>query len=415
MHPANRNSFFTLSSFLFSSFTLSTLTVSSFIFPCPLSADEGDPATSIFDDLEIHGHLSWAYAEASSTTFDGQVPSDQILGLSEDGSFDYRNAALQFRYRASERHLFVLQLSHQKLADSVLETVGNEIEVDWLYWDWSLGTDTRLRVGRLPTPAGIFNEVRDVGTVLPFFRPAFNFYREGSLFSETVDGVGLSHRLFAESQWPLQVDIYGGEFEVFEQGTGLDDEFSEIEADDAVGLQFWLDTPISGVRLGLGALRWDVSEESQFNPVETTWESAYASVEADFDRWVLRAEYRILELPFETTFAVGGDARVEATYWQVGWRPTERLSIYLQYELTDVRQESDLYLDGSYESDDRDDIGIAINYALRPNFVLKAEYHEQDFELTVSRPLFTEDGLRIGFDLLESGNEYVILGFATSF
>ena len=196
----------------FVSFPVST--VLALFFTSILSAEENPTKNPWVDRFEIHGHLSVAYTEATATGLPGTLPSDDILGLSEDGSFDFRNAALQVRFSAADNHQLVLQLSHQKLGDSVLEQVNNDIEVDWLFWDWQIGPRTDLRLGRLPTPAGLFNEVRDVGTVLPFFRPAFNFYREGSLFSETVDGVGITHRFFDDSDWSLEANLYAGEFEI---------------------------------------------------------------------------------------------------------------------------------------------------------------------------------------------------------
>lgn len=379
-------------------------------------ANEDDvEAGTWIERFQFYGHVSIAYSEATSTGLPGDLPSEAILGLSQDGSLDYRNVALQLRFNASDRHHFVLQLSHQRLADSVLEQVSDAVEVDWIFWDWRIGQETHVRLGRLPTPAGLFNEVRDVGTVLPFFRPAFSFYREGSIFSDSVDGVGLSHRFFAQSEWALETNLYAGEFEVFEQGSGVDDDFLKVDASDAIGAQLWLSTPVDGLRFGIGALRWDVSEESQFNPTEATWESWYASIEADFERWVLRSEYRVVELPFQTSIGASGQAEVVATYWQVGWRPVDRLAFYLQSELTDIQQRSSIYLGGSFETDERDDVGFAVNYAYRPNLVFKAEYHEQKFELAVSSPVFTSEGLRVRFDTLDADNEYLIAGVAISF
>lgn len=382
----------------------------------PLYADEASTdKASWLDRFELHGHLSVAYAEASSDGLEGDLVSDAILGLSEDGSADYRNAALMLRFRAADRHTFVAQLSHQNLADSVLGQVTDDVEINWLFWDWQIGTYTRLRLGRLPTPAGIFNEVRDVGTVLPFFRPAFNFYREGSLFSESIDGVSLSHQLFTDTSWQLEATVYFGEFEVFEQGAGIATEIFQVDADNALGTQLWLDTPLDGVRLGVGTLRWDVSEESQFNSTEATWESWYASVDASFQKWELRSEHRVVELPFETRLGILGEAEVTATYFQVGWHATDQLSFYAQSELTDINQRSDVYLGGSFDLDERDDVGIAVNYAFRPSMVAKVEFHWQDFELTETVPIFTDEGLRIRIESFDVDNEYFIAGLAFSF
>ena len=126
------------------------------------------------------------------------------------------------------------------------------IELDWAFYERRLADNTSIKVGRVQIPLGIFNEIRDVGTILPFYRPPFVMYREGTFTSETVDGVVLSHTFAAESDWSLDFDVYGGEWELVE--TDFQVETAEpfiARAEDAWGVQLWLNTPLSGLRFGL--------------------------------------------------------------------------------------------------------------------------------------------------------------------
>lgn len=52
--------------------------------------------------LTVHGFLTQAYAKSDGGT---------VLGITEDGTSDYRSLALQLRYAMSENDTFVLQLS----------------------------------------------------------------------------------------------------------------------------------------------------------------------------------------------------------------------------------------------------------------------------------------------------------------
>ncbi|MEM9593576.1 MAG: hypothetical protein AAGD06_04910 [Acidobacteriota bacterium] len=383
--------------------------------PITSLADEAE-SSNWKDRFQLHGHLTTSYADSSPSGAGSRFAEEAQIGIPEDGTFDYRVAALQLRYTAAADHTFLVQLSHRSLGDSVLDEVTDEVELDWLFWQWQVGESTRLRVGRFPTPAGIFNEIRDVGTLLPFFRPSFNFYREGSIFSETTDGIGVSHRFNADSEWAVDADLYYGEYDVIEQDTGLGNEIVEVGVDNAIGGQMWLNTPVEGLRIGLGGLRWDVGPESQFNLEEATWESWYASIDGSFERYVARAEYRQVQTPFVSLpFIPSGQADLDIYYWQLGWRPTPKLAFYLQSEFSEFEQTAEIYVGGSTQLNNRRDDGVAVNYFFRPNVVLKAEYHEQAMDAVQSEPIFLPEGLRLQVNSERFENDYSVLSLSVSF
>ena len=222
-------------------------------------ADEGTAASSgvsgPLSKLSVHGFLTQAYATAdfAKGQFPAPHPDEILLGIPEDGTTAYRNLALQFRYEMTPKDIFVVQFSSRALGDSVIEEVEDEIELDWAFYERRLADHTSLKVGRVKVPLGIFNEYRDVGTILPFYRPAYSFYREGSITSETVDGLDLSHTFNPGSDWSLELDVYFGEYELIEFAPFLSEQQAVLaKAKDVIGAQLWLNTPIYGLRFGAG-------------------------------------------------------------------------------------------------------------------------------------------------------------------
>lgn len=385
----------------------------------PREAGSRYSATSFRDRLRIHGYLSVAYAQRRNADTSRLFAEEQILGFSDEGGFDHVLAALQLRYEAKSGQTFLLQLSHRRLGQSVLDSQTGDVELDWLFWKWRVSDNTHLKVGRFPTPAGIYNEVRDVGTLLPFFRPAFTFYREGGIFSETADGVGVWNDRPLGRGFSLESAAYVGLFQVVEQDQGFTSErdaIAEVAVPRALGGQLWLETPVQGLRLGAGAMIWDVDEKSQFNPVETRWKSWYVSVDGSFERFSARAEYRRLELPLDLgPVFFDGEALVDLYYWQLGWHPVPRLGLYVQSEYADFEQHHPSFVGGGFQYNNRRDDGVAVDFDLLRRLVLRGEYHKQRFDQVSVTPVLTSEGLAFSALTEEYASEYVILSFAVSF
>ena len=170
-----------------------------------------------------------------------------ILGIPSYGTFDYRNAAVQIRYRINEKDQFVVQFLNRRLGTSPLQQALPDVALQWGYWqrraDW--GT---LKIGRAPMPRGIFNETRFVGTVLPFFRPSFEIYGEGR---ETVDGAVYTRDFRADNGVGLQVNAFLGSNEVRTQViTTAGNSIRAFRGNVLKGGQLWLSIPQGETRLG---------------------------------------------------------------------------------------------------------------------------------------------------------------------
>jgi hypothetical protein len=306
------------------------------------------------DRLSIHGYLSQGFAIADGGT---------IFGISEDGTTDYGNAALQFRYALSSNDNVTLQLSHRRSAQSTLIPPDEDaIEIDWAYYGRRFG-DFGVKLGRVAIPAGIYNEIRDVGVLLPFYRPSVNLYGEGSFTSEIVDGVVVSYQIGAGSPWSADVSAYGGEWDVTSR-SATDEGFvsSRQRATGGLGGWIWVNTPVERVRFGGGLRRYKAS----LLPGADTWDQWLVSLDASLPTITVQAEIT------RTTFGMG-DAL--AYYGYVGFRPIPQLTLNAMVDMLDMNMDMATIGLGALDLEYHDEYVIGANYALSPGVVFKLEAH----------------------------------------
>lgn len=322
-------------------------------------------AQGISDRLLIHGYLTQGYATTSGP---------MILGIPNDGTFDYRRAALLLRFKATPKDVFVIQIANRRLGESAVNDHAPELQLDWAFYERRLGESTTLRVGKAPIPMGISNEVRYLGTLLPFYRVPFGFYQEGGFTSETLNGAVITHRLNWSSPWVLSGSLFAGEFDYIQtaaipatgesQGQYL---IANGRARDLLGAQLWLQTPITGLRVGGGAARRNDEGplSDQFigaGPTIDVW----GSVDASFDRITARAELRDLRY--------GRGGLNERTYYgQVGYRILETLALTVQRDVTDIHVPIP---NGRFHVPFSRDNAIGVAYTFISNVVGKFEYHD---------------------------------------
>lgn len=332
--------------------------------------------------MAIHGYLSQAYARS-----DGH----QILGIGDEGTSEYRDLALQFRYEQSPRSTFVIQLSHERLGDSPVSALKDDMELDWAFYERRLTDALAIKVGRIPIPLGIYNESRDAGTTFPFYRPATGFYGEGQYTNETVEGAVLASSFPAMQSWRIEADVYYGQWRFIQE-----DFQTEAEARDAIGGQVWVNTPIIGLRFGGGFYRATVGN-LLYRPdgAKAVYQASHGSVEADFDRWSVALE--ALEVDADL-------GRYRSVYAQAGIQLDERWSIHGRLEhsalsLTAGRIVIDRRLDR--------DLAIGVNYSLAPSVLLKLEGHS-------NAGLLVED---VDVDITDPDyrTRYAIISLAASF
>jgi len=306
-------------------------------------------AQDVSDKFSVHGYLTQAYAKSD------KIPTS---GITRDGTWDYRVFALQMRYAATDNDQVVMQVRNRRIGTSLLSDDG--VQLDWAYYAHNFGPLV-AKIGKAPLPLGLYNEIRSVGTILPFYRAPSTFYREGV---ETIKGIVLSTRL-PLGAWSLESTVFGG-------GTSIDvptpTPFGVIrvkfEAEENYGTQMWLNTPIPGLRVGGTWLRF----QAKF-PTDTSMNNAFVgSVDGTFDRFFVRGEYQRLKL---AGFFPNGDETQILFHGQAGMKLFGPLSLNVQEEGAHVT-------DLGYTYRDLDDHAVGVNYALESNMVFKVEAHRRN-------------------------------------
>jgi hypothetical protein len=327
----------------------------------PLVAQEA--TEEVVEKFSIHGYLTQAWAKS-----DGE----QILGISKQGTTDYRRAAVLLRFSPTPKDSLVIQLAHRRLGLSPVSSQEPDVKLDWAFYSRDLGANTSLRVGRLPQPLGIHNETRYVGTLLPFYRAPYNFYQEGSFTSETIDGAMIGHAISPDSSWNAEVSAYGGGFTMFEttaQGP------RPTRAEKGIGAQVWLNTPLSGLRFGVGAMRMELAQSASG---KDRWNNLSASAEYAGERVKVRSEYR-------RTRTTAVESEFDNYYVYGGVNVTPRLVLHAQFDTCTL---SFLAAPGFRLDVDKfyRDQTLGASFAARPDVVIKAEYHWTKSQLIETNP-----------------------------
>jgi len=332
-------------------------------------------------NLTVHGYLTQAYANSHG---------GQILGIPDDGTTDYRTAALQFRYNMSSDDTFVIQLSHERIGKSVLQTIKPDVHLDWVFYQHQLLDSVMVKIGKVPIPHGIYNEVLDVGTLLPFYRPPSQFYGEAAFSTETVDGALISHVLRI-GEWELRTDLYGGEWDF---DYIIDGVISPVRSKSALGTQLWLQTPIEGLRVGVGGYRsTDLGVPILPPGAKETRTEWLASIDADFDHFVVQAEY------------LASDAKSDyfVDYYLLGG-----IKLFQKIRINGMVEIANLDLPGFKDNIKlQKDYAVGVNYAFRPNVIVKVEQHWL-------KTLNTEDPL-VPLFMDPIRTQYYIVSLSTSF
>jgi hypothetical protein len=331
------------------------------------SASSQARAQALSDRLTIHGYLTQGYATTNS------LP---VLGIPNDGTFDYRRAALLFRFRGTPNDAFVVQIANRRLGESPLNDYTPELQLDWAFYERRLGDNTSLRIGKEPIPMGISNETRFQGTLLPFYRVPYGFYQEGGFTSETLNGAVLTRKLNPGSKWLVTGALFAGEFDYLQAGAvpATDSTpgvylIAPARARNLLGAQFWLQTPLTGLRVGAGAARRE--DEGVFTELiagSGATKDIWGSVDGNFDKLVARAEMRRI------SFGTNG-ALFRTYYGQLGYRVLETLLVTVQTDATDLTIPTPT---GPFKIPYDRDNAIGAAYTFGPNVVGKLEFHDAD-------------------------------------
>lgn len=304
-------------------------------------------AQNPIDKLVVHGYFTQAYAKSD------RLP---VAGITKDGTTNYRVVALQARYLLTDEDQLVVQIRDAKSGNSLLNSDG--VQLQWAYYQHRFDKLTAV-VGRAPLPQGLYNNVREVGTILPFYRAPLNYYLPGY---ETIDGVLVSNTT-PFGAWRLESTAYYGAITysapVFDpSGTFLVNDRTEHN----YGAQLWLETPIPGLRVGSQFLSFQY-----VTGADTLRSNLVAgALDGTFEHGFVRGEYERYGLG---QLGPGGSYEVETdAYLEGGVKLTKQFSVNAQNAVTVIHYPGRNYRNVY-------DRVLGVSYAPSTQLVFKLEGH----------------------------------------
>ncbi|MGH1366614.1 MAG: hypothetical protein ACRBF0_23845 [Calditrichia bacterium] len=357
-----------------------------------------NPSATCQNQFNINGYFSQAFAASNG---------NQILGIPSNGTTNYRNAALLFSFKADEKLAAHLQFRHRLYGNSPLSKLEKTIQFDWGFLRYSLRDNLSIKFGRVLLPLGIYNEIRDVGILLPFFQAPFTPYSEGNFTAKAFDGAMLSYSNALPGNWSAESDFYFGQFSWIEWfryrdpfTNSIADFTRNISFRKALGSRLFLNSPLEGVRFGGSVVHGNIlyiqPGRSNINGKGEGLTLALLSADLTRETYYLRSEFTALE---------STNAKIKGFYIQGGIQLHEAIWLNVQHDNLNIA-DADFF--GVFILQDVDyysDYIAGINFHYR-DYIIKAEGH-------ITKGFATEEP--IDFNGPPKKTNFIILSLVTSF
>lgn len=279
--------------------------------------------------MRVNGYFAQAYAISDGNS---------IFGIPSKGTFDYRNAAIQFGFFPTETNKVIIQVNHNRIGQSPIMTLTESIELDWGILEQQFGDNWTFRAGRILLPLGIYNPIRDVSLLLPFYTIPFSPYGEASYTSETVDGFSATINTYIGETVSLDAEVYFGQWKWKEWYIFLNPLggpplrlIDEADVRSAFGAWVWLNDITEGLRIGAGGFIGKVEGGIQFQKGQLLGPQQLGlmdfAIDYTKDRYYIRGEINSYRLQRSKISSLGG-------YAQCGMKIIEPVELNLQYETT---------------------------------------------------------------------------------
>jgi hypothetical protein len=306
--------------------------------------------------LTVGGFGQWGYGRTAGE-------NAYLIG-NEDG--EYENAQFSLALTAQPQDDVVV-------AGQVFLSAGGEVSLDWAFGEYRIDDLLRVRAGKVKNPFGLFMEVKDVGTLRPFFALPQSIYGPGNFGAESYLGAGITGEWQSARGWGLAYDLYGGalELDAFEPGEALGAgppfdfaavEIEEEDVRDVVGGRLSLLTPLDGLTVRISAYGGTLFEEDRAGHEHV---QCYGlSAEYAREDFQIRGElFRATEEAVETNVA---------GYAEVAWSFLPKLQAALRFERS---HQTKAGVPGSSPVADHHEGAVGLAFWPSPSLVFKASYH----------------------------------------
>lgn len=284
-------------------------------------------------DVQVHGFLSQAAIKTSENRF---------FGDSDQGSFGLTEVGVNASYRPHPS----LLLSGQVLARRAGDMSDGTPSLDYLLTDLSMISTPRtrlgVRVGRIKSPLGLYNETRDVPFTRPgIFLPQVIYYEKVRNLVLSSDGAMLDFEKFGD--WGTLSLVAGGGRPLIDDNvewsfTGQDADGSFRSNDLFWSGRLLYQDPAEKLTLAwsfaTNSMMFDQGPRSLLGEGKINYFYWIASARYDTERWTLDAEYMREPISWRDfgPFLADQKLTTEGWYLQLTWRLRSSLQWMLRFE-----------------------------------------------------------------------------------
>ena len=154
------------------------------------------------DKIGIHGFVSQGYLKTNHNNY---------LLDSEDGSFEFNEAAVNFSTQLTNNLRLGLQLFSRDFG-----SVGNNaFFLDWAYGDYHFQDEFGVRLGKIKVPVGLNNQERDVDLLRnPIILPQSVYWEGMRDFTLAIQGLSAYGSVSLKNMGRMDYEFFGGSLTV---------------------------------------------------------------------------------------------------------------------------------------------------------------------------------------------------------
>ncbi len=176
-------------------------------------AEDAAMYQSLIDSLsrvEIHGFVSQGFLMSSA--------NDYLFATTSKGDFRFNEIGINFSAGLTQKLHVGLQLFSRSLG----YVGGNQIQLDWAYADYRFKDWLGIRAGKIKSPLGMYNEIRDVDQLRTCVILPQSVYPEGNrAFATGLIGLDVYGELPVEEFGSLSYEVQGGGMTVHPSETAI--------------------------------------------------------------------------------------------------------------------------------------------------------------------------------------------------
>jgi len=336
--------------------------------------------------LDFHGFASQGFMYSSDYNY---LDSD-----SKNGSFQFTEVGLNASMNP---------FPHTRItAQGFLFDVGNvgkyQPDLDYALIDYNFCDALGVRAGRILRPEGIYNTIQSIDLArTSILLPQGMYDARYRDFSGAVDGGSVYGGFGLGKAGTMSYEVYGGMVNLSEQGGVarlLQDasnhlpysSYTDVNDFPEVGMQFWWNTPVAGLRAGLAANEaFGFSYDYWISPkihgpgaVNSSMDATviHPSLEYQWKNWDFQAEYLIRYEPAESTASGhpynAGPGHLGADTWYAG--ASYRFNKWFETGVYYTEDYNDIY-DRSNSKQYQKDLALSLRFDPKDWWIIKIEGH----------------------------------------